>query len=131
MVDGTIWKNTQPADLVSKEQFGDFELAIEWRIGEAGNSGIFYRGTEEYDTSTGRRPEYQLLDDEKADGQQVAADVRGRRVRPLSVAAGTPEACRPVERDADYREGPARGALAERRRSCSSTSCGARIGKRR
>ena len=32
VVDGTLWKNTQPADLVSKEEFGDFELSIEWKI---------------------------------------------------------------------------------------------------
>ncbi len=67
VVDGTLWKNTQPADLVSKEEFGDFELSIEWKIGRAGNSGIFYRGTEEEDHIYWTGPEYQLLDDEKAD----------------------------------------------------------------
>ena len=66
VVDGTLWKNTQPADLVSKEEFGDFELSIEWKIGPAGNSGIFYRGTEEEDHIYWTGPEYQLLDDEKA-----------------------------------------------------------------
>jgi hypothetical protein len=67
VVDGALWKNTQPADLVSKEEFGDFELSIEWKIGAAGNSGIFYRGTEEEDHIYWTGPEYQLLDDEKAD----------------------------------------------------------------
>jgi len=33
-------------DLITREQFGDFELKLEWRISEAGNSGIFIRGDE-------------------------------------------------------------------------------------
>jgi hypothetical protein len=66
IVDGTLAKNTQVADLVSKDEFGDFELSIEWKIGEAGNSGIFYRGTEQEDHIYWTAPEYQLLDDEKA-----------------------------------------------------------------
>jgi 3-keto-disaccharide hydrolase len=63
---GTLTKNTPVADIVSKDEFGDFELEIEWKIGEGGNSGVFYRGTEEYDHIYWSAPEYQLLDDEKA-----------------------------------------------------------------
>jgi hypothetical protein len=33
-------------DLISRGQFADFELKLEWRISEAGNSGIFIRGDE-------------------------------------------------------------------------------------
>ena len=33
-------------DIISREQFGDFELKLDWRISEAGNSGIFIRGDE-------------------------------------------------------------------------------------
>ena len=54
------------ADLVTRDEFGDFELEIEWKIGEAGNSGILYRGSEEYDHIYWSAPEYQLLDDTKA-----------------------------------------------------------------
>jgi hypothetical protein len=63
---GTLAKNEPVADLVSKDEFGDFELELDWKIGEAGNSGIFYRGTEEYDHIYWSGPEYQLLDDMKA-----------------------------------------------------------------
>jgi hypothetical protein len=66
VVDGTLAKSRPVADIVSKDEFGDFELEIEWKIGEAGNSGIFYRGTEEYDHIYWSAPEYQLLDDVKA-----------------------------------------------------------------
>src|SRR5262249_53611973 len=48
VADGIITKQRGAQDLVSREQFGNFELELEWKIGEAGNSGIFYRGTEEY-----------------------------------------------------------------------------------
>ena len=33
-------------DLITREQFASFELKLEWRISEAGNSGIFIRGDE-------------------------------------------------------------------------------------
>jgi hypothetical protein len=62
----TLTKDGSVADLVSKDQFGDFELELEWKIGEGGNSGVLYRGTEEYDHIYWSAPEYQLLDDTKA-----------------------------------------------------------------
>lgn len=49
-------------DLITKEEFGDFELALEWKISPGGNSGIIYRATEEFDTPWKTGPEYQLLD---------------------------------------------------------------------
>ena len=65
--DGLLTKDGNASDLISKDQFGDFELELEWNIGEGGNSGIFYRGTEEYDAIYWSAPEYQLLDNVKAD----------------------------------------------------------------
>lgn len=65
VVDGTLSKDAPTGDLVTRDQFGDFELVVEWRIGTAGNAGIFYRATEEYDRVYWSGPEYQLLDDEK------------------------------------------------------------------
>ena len=66
IAEATLAKDARVADIMTKDQFGDFELVLEWRIGEAGNAGIFYRGTEEYDRIYWTAPEYQLLDDEKA-----------------------------------------------------------------
>jgi len=62
---GTLAKDVPVADIVTKDEFDDFELEVDWKIGEAGNSGIFYRGTEEYDHIYWSAPEYQLLDDIK------------------------------------------------------------------
>ncbi len=49
-------------DLVTVERFGDFELAFEWRVGPGGNSGVFYRVTEEEVAPYWTGPEYQILD---------------------------------------------------------------------
>jgi hypothetical protein len=66
VVDGTLAKEGAVDDLVTREQFGNFELELEWKIGKAGNSGVFYRGTREYDHIYWSAPEYQLLDDANA-----------------------------------------------------------------
>ena len=66
IADGALTKDGSVGDIVSKDEFGDFDLELEWKIGEAGNSGVFYRGTEEYDHIYWSAPEYQLLDDIKA-----------------------------------------------------------------
>ena len=63
---GVLSKTRPVTDIVSKDEFGDFELDLEWKIGEAGNSGIFYRGTEEEEHIYWTAPEYQLLDNIKA-----------------------------------------------------------------
>lgn len=69
--DGVLSKTRPVADVVSKDEYGNFELELEWRIGDAGNSGIFYRGTEEYDHIYWSGPEYQLLDNIKADDNKT------------------------------------------------------------
>lgn len=51
-------------DLITREQFGDFELELEWKIGEAANSGIIYRATEEFGAPWMTGPEYQILDND-------------------------------------------------------------------
>jgi hypothetical protein len=67
---GTLTKDGSVGDLVSADQFANFELALDWKIASGGNAGIFYRGTEEYDHIYWSAPEYQLLDDANApDGQ--------------------------------------------------------------
>ncbi len=65
VVDGTITaKPGKGTDLVSVEEYGDFELAVDFKVAKNGNSGIFYRGVESptaplYHSA----PEYQILDD--------------------------------------------------------------------
>jgi hypothetical protein len=68
---GTLGKDAAITDLVSRDEFGDFELAFDWQVGAGGNAGVFYRGTEEFDRIYWTGPEYQLLDDAgHADGKR-------------------------------------------------------------
>jgi hypothetical protein len=63
VANGTVSKTGSVEDLITRDQFGDFELAFDWKLSPGGNAGVFYRGTEEYDHIYWSAPEYQLLDD--------------------------------------------------------------------
>jgi len=73
IVDGTL--KTIPGhgvDLISEEVYKNFELELEWKVPEGGNSGIFYFATEEGDYIWQSAPEMQVLDDEKhTDGENT------------------------------------------------------------
>ena len=66
VVNGTLFKAGAVDELVTRKQYGNFELELEWNIGQSGNSGVFYRATREYDHIYWSGPEYQLLDDANA-----------------------------------------------------------------
>ncbi len=61
--DGALTKSRETDDIITVDQFGDFELTLDWKLGSGGNAGIFYRGTEEESKIYWTAPEYQLLDD--------------------------------------------------------------------
>jgi Domain of Unknown Function (DUF1080) len=63
IVDGILTKTGSVNDIITRDQFGNFELALDWKLDPGGNSGVFYRGTEEYDHIYWSAPEHQLLDD--------------------------------------------------------------------
>ncbi len=50
--------------IYAAEEFDNFELYLEWKIPEGGNSGIFYHVKEGYSGPPVVSPEYQLIDDE-------------------------------------------------------------------
>lgn len=69
VIDGALTRTGAGGDIITVDQFGNFELELEWMVAPGGNSGIFYRVTEagEYGYHTG--PEMQVLDDSAhADG---------------------------------------------------------------
>ena len=49
-------------DLITKKEYGDFVLRLDWKIAEGGNSGIMYRVSEDRDATWKTGPEYQVLD---------------------------------------------------------------------
>ncbi len=69
-VDGTLARVGRGGDLITEAQYESFELAFEWRVETAGNSGVFYRGVEGQEVIYHSAPEYQVLDDANhRDGQ--------------------------------------------------------------
>lgn len=69
-VDGALTRVAQGGDIVTADQYRDFELMLEWKVAPGGNSGIFYRVTEDADATYETGPEMQVLDDAKhADGR--------------------------------------------------------------
>lgn len=64
--DGALTKTAGTRDIMTVDQYGDFELTFDWRLTTGGNAGVFYRATEEYDRVYWSGPEYQLLDDASA-----------------------------------------------------------------
>jgi hypothetical protein len=54
---------TQRADLVTLEQYGSFELQLDWKVEKGANSGVLYHVLETHPASYETGPEYQLIDD--------------------------------------------------------------------
>jgi len=66
VVNGVLTKSVGTGDIITRGEYQDFELRFDWKIGTGGNSGVFYRASEEYDHVYWTGPEYQLLDDANA-----------------------------------------------------------------
>ena len=68
--DGALTRTGAGGDIISNDEFKNFELSIDWKIEPGGNSGIFYRASEEKDEIYWNAVEMQVLDDAKhPDGQ--------------------------------------------------------------
>src|SRR5213083_444423 len=65
VVDGTLKRVKPAADIITTDKFKNFELTLEWNIAKNGNSGIFYRASEDPgdDAIYWSAPEMQVLDD--------------------------------------------------------------------
>ena len=70
VLDGALVRTGAGGDLVSAAEYRDFELSLEWKISERGNSGIFYRVADAHDAVWESGPEMQVLDNAgHADGR--------------------------------------------------------------
>jgi hypothetical protein len=54
----------QRADLITVDQYDNFEFSLDWKVDKGANSGIIYRVAETSGPSYETGPEYQLIDDE-------------------------------------------------------------------
>ena len=69
-IDSTLARTGTGGDILTVDEFGDFELRLQWTLAEGGNSGIFFRvvdtGSEVWESG----PELQILDNARhADGK--------------------------------------------------------------
>ena len=61
--EGTLTRVAAGGDLVTVDQFANFELEFEWRVPPGGNSGVLYRIDPAVEVTYQSAPEYQVLDD--------------------------------------------------------------------
>lgn len=93
VVDGTITRTGDGADLVSREQYTNFEFEFEWKVPPGGNSGIMFRVTEALERTYHSGPEYQILDNARhADGKNPLTSAGAN----YALHAPTRDASRPV-----------------------------------
>ena len=64
VVDGALTRTGEGGDIVTTQKFKNFELTLEWKVAPGGNSGIFYRASEDDDAIYWTAPEMQVLDDD-------------------------------------------------------------------
>jgi hypothetical protein len=61
--DGTLHFSDNGGDLVTSAEYTNFELSLEWKVNEGGNSGIFYLARLGFENIYMGAPEMQVLDD--------------------------------------------------------------------
>jgi hypothetical protein len=70
VVDGALTRVGDGGDIITVDQFTNFELALDWKVAPGANSGIFYRVVEGPERTYHSGPEMQVLDDARhADGK--------------------------------------------------------------
>ena len=94
VVDGMISRTGPGGDIMTDRVFRDFELSLDWRVEDRGNSGIFYLAAQGEENIYHSAPEMQVLDDERhPDGQsQLTSAGANYGLHPAPVASCIPPA---------------------------------------
>ena len=90
---GALARVGEAGDLVTEEEFSDFELRYDWRIAAGGNSGVFFRVSEDKEHVWETGPEMQVLDN---DGHPDGKDPRTSAGANYALHAPRWDATRPV-----------------------------------
>ena len=77
IVDGEMKHTKGGKDLMTVKQYEDFEFKLEWKVSEAGNSGIFVGVREINDKISRSGIEMQIIDNEKHPDAQNEKNVSG------------------------------------------------------
>ena len=76
VVDGELTRVGRGRDLITTDQFENFDLTLEWKVEPGGNSGILFRAVEGPEQIYMGAPEMQILDDENhPDGRSPLTSV--------------------------------------------------------
>lgn len=62
VVDGALTRVGEAGDLVSLEEYQDFEFEFEWQVAPGANSGVMFHVSEDHDAPWETGPEFQVLD---------------------------------------------------------------------
>jgi len=71
-IDGALTRIGDGGDIITVDEFGDFELTLQWSVPRNGNSGVLYRVTEDTDVIWHHAPEYQVIDNAYEPGLKPA-----------------------------------------------------------
>lgn len=104
VVDGTIHcigsgkgEAGDGGDIIYDQKFGNFELKLEWKISEGGNSGIFYLAQEIDSLPIWKRaPEMQILDNEKHPDARLGKDGNRQAGSLYDMIAADPQNAKPA-----------------------------------
>lgn len=72
VVDGALTRAGKGGDIITVDQFGDFELTLEWNVAPNANSGVFFRVTEDDPVIWHEAPEIQVIDNAYKGGLKPA-----------------------------------------------------------
>ena len=87
----------QGGDIITKEKFQNFELTLEWKISEGGNSGIFYLAQEIKDEPIWKSaPEMQVLDNVKHPDAKLGKDGNRQAGSLYDLIPAVPQNAKPV-----------------------------------
>lgn len=72
VVDEALTRAGKGGDIITVDQFGDFELMLEWKVAPGANSGVFFRVTENDEVMWHSAPEIQIIDNTYTGGLKPA-----------------------------------------------------------
>lgn len=99
VVDGALCRMDSTAgDIVTADQYDNFELQLDFKVPHHANSGLMYRVSEDRNTTWWTGPEVQILDNTDPNGDpQRAGWLYGLYQSPVDPATGKPvDATKPV-----------------------------------
>jgi hypothetical protein len=67
VVDGALTRTGKGGDIITRDQFADFELTLEYNVSPGANSGVFFRVTEDDPVMWHEAPEMQVIDNARTD----------------------------------------------------------------